>query len=507
MTELHRDWLPLMDLILSSSSHSLRFADWKTLRTTNKAIKQLVDPILFKRLKLDFHYMHRLEDIESKAIAASPILEHVKELRVHVHAVGEEDEYKKLFLGCHKKALVSILSQIAPRLEQLHILDDLFLVPSLLPKSVKLFKQLKTLDILSASMNFDIIQTLKPALFSVTKLETLKLMSDAAKPINGVDIEGLKILAQAPLENLTSLHFLLQYDDDIDITDYANPGIIEPLTTLLRRCSTNLKDLDLRNAHSLQNYHELLPNLERLDLSWSVLPEDGMLPRSLEYLALQLELGSPTTVLSSGNFPQLKILNLSIEEFYEHDNWSQCMHRVSLPSLETLNLNSCEGLTSNDVFCIAYAARNIPKLRNYSVHSVQDNPPDLQLVSQFFSSTICRNLETLRLGNVEFNADGFKEFVDNASNMPHLKTLSIKATTKLDIQSMADAGARGAWPHLQYLEIFCNNRRPLLDGVRVSARNGPVAFDRYRRENKIHCNALLNRIWPSLKVEIYSLHS
>jgi len=98
ITEQHLDWLPIMDLVLSRFKESFNSnwkADWKALRRSNKAIKQLIDPIVFKKFKLN---IHRLGETEYKAIAASPILQHVKELEIYVKEeheveVSDADDY------------------------------------------------------------------------------------------------------------------------------------------------------------------------------------------------------------------------------------------------------------------------------------------------------------------------------------------------------------------------------------------------------------------------------
>lgn len=335
----------------------------------------------------------------------------------------------------------------------------------------------------------------------MTTLEKFKLPSDGS---GGLDIEDLKILAKAPfLENLTELVFLLNdYEGE---APYVNPEFLEPLTVLLHRCGINLKILKLSGAPSLQKYHDLIPNLERLSLVDCNLPEDVILPRSLEYLKLSGQLGSPTALgalLSSGTLPELKTLEMDLDDRrsyndVEYINWAQCMQRMNLPSLEILNLPLCAGITSNDVFRIAEAAPNIPNLRNYSVFLMErDTIADPRLTSQFFSNAICHNLEILQLIGVVFDTDGFKHFVDNASNMPCLKTLYISATTERDIQSMAEAGARGAWPQLEVLEID-RSRQPLFNDEQNETR----ALIRYT-DCQNYCRDLLEPIWPTIKLDI-----
>jgi len=511
MTEQHLDWLPIMDLVLSTSKESFSSADLIALRATNKAIKRLVDPVLFKKLELN---TLTLEETEYKAIAGSPLLEHVRELKISVNSEADEEEdanaYMEEFWNRHKKALLSIISQISPRLELLQIRDGFHFSDSscfttcLLAKPVEPYKQLKELDIDGLDMNFNTIQTLKPALFLMTKLETVKLKTNYFERNYGVDVEGLKILAQAPfLENLSELQLRLKFDDALEIPGNLNQQFLEPLTALLRRCSTNLKILNLGGAPSLHNYRELLPNIENLKLFYSALPEDAMLPRSLEYLELDLELGSPTTILlCSGNFPQLKVLDMAIARFDGQDNWAQCMQQITLPNPEELGLHRCHGLTSNDVLCIAEAAPNIPKLREFSAEVVeQRTAADPELASRFFSSGFCRSLVVLELVFVKF-ADGFKELIKNESKMPCLERLCITAITKRDVQYIAAAGASGAWPQLQELFILCSTE-PLVDdegNVVTQALINTVHIEEFLG----YCKCLFNPIWPALKLTVTS---
>jgi len=315
-------------------------------------------------------------------------------------------------------------------------------------------------------MNFDTIQTLKPALFSMTRLETLKLLSDDSEPSSGVGTGGLKILAKAPiLENLTELALTLESEDEAMYPPVV-PEVLKPLTALLRRCGSNLKILSLSGAPSL-----------------------------VALLA--------TPVFSSGKLPQLKTLRMSINAQYPHDYWAQCMQRINLPSLETLYLSDAFGhFTSNDVFRIAEAAPNIPKLRDYVVNAqIQGTVADSQLVSEFFSSAICRNLEILQLVLVKLSEDGFKKFIENASNMARLKTLFITVITERDVQSIANAGVRGGCPQLQKLTIICS-REPLFDdegNVVSPPLIDTVNITDFRR----YCKDLFDPIWPILNLGVY----
>lgn len=143
------DWLSVMDLVLPYSSESFETEDWIALRTANKSIKQLVDPFLFTKLKLN---IDTLKQKEYKAIAASPILKHVKELGIFVKNSRKDTAYMKQFWNRHKKALLSILSQVAPHLERLEIsthdqLVDFCLAARLLVEPYERYKHLKALEI------------------------------------------------------------------------------------------------------------------------------------------------------------------------------------------------------------------------------------------------------------------------------------------------------------------------------------------------------------------------
>jgi len=234
------------------------------------------------------------------------------------------------------------------------------------------------------------------------------------------------------------------------------------------------------------------------------------LPRSLEHFKLYGQLGSPTGLLTlcSGNLPQLKTLVVAIGRVHGHANWANFVQQMALPSLEQLNLSYCVDLTGNDVLCIAKAAPNIPKLRIFKVimHE-KTTAADPQLASEFFYSAICRNLEILELQGIKFDGDGFKS-LENASNMPCLKTLFITATTKRDVQGMAEAGARGAWPQLQTLEI-CRSIHPLIDdegNVVTEALNSFTSdypkLCRDRKDFQEYCRDLFEPIWPALNLKI-----
>ena len=507
----HLDWLPILDrfipeMLQSGIVHTKE--DIKNIRVTCKLFKAFADPYFTKYLI--YLELGRLPDKHAVALAASPLLKHIRKLELLYYP--ETDEFGRLivpeFSKLHLDSILSILKQCAPNLTELRVWSSPKATEFSLPRSVIgqgiQFPALKSFSMFPCG---DIsAPALQPSLFSMTSLESLFFPHNRQDSGSYTDLEQIGLITQAPfLDNLVELHLSLQEDEGED----ENPDYDEPLELLLTRCH-NLKIFKL--AYILPEVDETVVNgLDELTL-YDCIDIDS-LPRCLIHLNLEFcEFSSPEVffdMFTSGNFftrlKTLKMNKVEIEDDDDNECWRGFMERLKLPMVESIDIEKCRCLSLTDVFCISEAAPNLPRLVLFraeigSEHyeSPVESPELVFYANRFFTSSLAANLETLGIRNVRLEPDVLAELTENAVKMKKIKRLEIRIKEP-QIELIAVAGSRGGWPMLK--EIILDIRpteEEMEDGEEEEEDdpNDPDGMDEYYR-NKPESDRLTNMLFKS----------
>jgi hypothetical protein len=408
--------------------------DVQNLRLTCKELKQLCDPFL-KKLKLDVETMYKtLPGADYAPLASCPLLQFLTDVEIRL---GHDDfSIHEDIWRSHCEKVYSIVSQRSEQLQRLEINNaerdhrDWNFISRF---ATCRFPKLKSLSLVHLRPN---LPTVEHAFFSMTALEQLYLPKDppSSYPAGFLEVNDLEVLARAPfLDNLTDLRLSLSKFSDIMLEETVmdSPEFVEPLSSIFRR-ATNLRKIGLFGSPTLPLWGQA-PQLEEVSIDMCICPGSIVLPPSLVRLVLReldlKSLGGFLNLFTSGNLPLLR--HFEAFSYTENDvndqdiNWTEFIHQLKLPSLETLILNGFFNISASDIFSIVTAMPNVPNLKKYEIAVYNRDPVDARLVREFFSSSLAAKLEELDLSNFNLGSgEGLAAMLENISIMRGVKKRS-----------------------------------------------------------------------------------